>query len=230
MNSKRLTERTVVNQSAFTLIEVLVVIAIIALLAGLVSGLGAHSASKRKIARARAELQQLEAVIENYKSRLGFYPPDNGLMSPTDTNLSFRVSETNQLYYELTGVVFTELGASSTYETFSGSMLHTNAYKIFGRGFVNSGTTRKGVKNFFTSLKGGQHNLATGPEGLQFEMLSLPIDGPLMITNTTQTPTRRFNPWRYNSSYPLNNPTSYDLWTEITIEGKTVVIGNWNSY
>ena len=36
------------------------------------------------------------------------------------------------------------------------------------------------------------------------------------------------NPWRYNSSAPTNNTTSYDLWTDILINGKAVRICNWN--
>jgi hypothetical protein len=36
-----------------------------------------------------------------------------------------------------------------------------------------------------------------------------------------------FNPWHYNSTSPTNNPESYDLWAEVVVAGKPVIIGNW---
>ena len=62
---------------AFTLIELLVVIAIIALLAALVAYLLPGVARKKKVARVTVELDGLVAVINQYKSKTGFYPPDN---------------------------------------------------------------------------------------------------------------------------------------------------------
>jgi hypothetical protein len=37
------------------------------------------------------------------------------------------------------------------------------------------------------------------------------------------------NPWCYNSSSPTNNPTTYDLWIDILVDGKIVRICNWRS-
>ena len=38
----------------------------------------------------------------------------------------------------------------------------------------------------------------------------------------------QINPWRYDaSSTNRHNPDSYDLWAEISIGGKTKIIGNW---
>ncbi len=62
---------------AFTLIELLVVIAIIALLAALVAYLLPGVASKKVRARVIAEMRGLETVINQYKAKTGFYPPDN---------------------------------------------------------------------------------------------------------------------------------------------------------
>ena len=79
---------------AFTLVELLVVIAIIGLLAALiVSGAGIASIKARTY-RVQAERDALITAIEQYKAKLGYYPPDN-------TNSPFL----NPLYYELTGVV-----------------------------------------------------------------------------------------------------------------------------
>src|ERR1035441_8954511 len=68
--------------AAFTLIELLVVIGVIVLLAAL--SFPAMQAVQRAqaVARARAELSQLETAIETYKTKLGFYPPDNPYPPP----------------------------------------------------------------------------------------------------------------------------------------------------
>jgi hypothetical protein len=36
-----------------------------------------------------------------------------------------------------------------------------------------------------------------------------------------------YNPWRYNSTNPTNNPGRYDLWLDIIIDGKTNRFCNW---
>jgi hypothetical protein len=35
------------------------------------------------------------------------------------------------------------------------------------------------------------------------------------------------NTWRYNSSNPTHNPTSYDLWAEVVIGSDVFIFGNW---
>lgn len=85
---------------AFTLIELLTVISIIAVVAGLVVGLAPVASGKMKEARVRSELAALVTTIESYKSRFGVYPPDNfnAVTGQTDP-------ARNPLYYELTGVL-----------------------------------------------------------------------------------------------------------------------------
>lgn len=61
-------------RAAFTLLELLSVITIIALLAGIVLGFGRRAAESGRIARARAELAVLGAALENYKRTFGDYP------------------------------------------------------------------------------------------------------------------------------------------------------------
>jgi general secretion pathway protein G len=61
-------------RAAFTLLELLSVIAIIALLAGIVIGAGRRATESGKSARARAELAVLGAALENYKRTYGDYP------------------------------------------------------------------------------------------------------------------------------------------------------------
>jgi hypothetical protein len=40
-------------------------------------------------------------------------------------------------------------------------------------------------------------------------------------------PNGDYNPWRYVSSNALHNPEGFDLWAEVVVGGKTIVIGNW---
>lgn len=59
---------------AFTLIELLTVIAIIAVLAGIVIGVGKRASESGKIARTKAELAALSTALESYKRQYGDYP------------------------------------------------------------------------------------------------------------------------------------------------------------
>jgi len=62
---------------AFTLIELLLVIAVIGVLAALMFP-AVHAVNRiTLISRARAELAELEVFIDSYKAKVGLYPPDN---------------------------------------------------------------------------------------------------------------------------------------------------------
>ncbi len=62
---------------AFTLLELLAVIAIIAVLTGIVIGVGRRASEAGKTARAKAELAALSAALEGYKLQYGDYPRTN---------------------------------------------------------------------------------------------------------------------------------------------------------
>lgn len=72
LNSQPLTRERAVR--AFTLLELLAVITIIAILAGMVIGGGRRASEAGKIARAKAELAALGAALESYKRNYGDYP------------------------------------------------------------------------------------------------------------------------------------------------------------
>lgn len=59
---------------AFTLIEILIAIAIIAILAGIVLSGASYAQQRGMRARAEAEIKALESAIENYKIDFGTYP------------------------------------------------------------------------------------------------------------------------------------------------------------
>jgi len=61
-------------RAAFTLLELLSVIALIALLAGIVIGSGRRAVETGRIARAKAELAVLGAALENYRRTYRDFP------------------------------------------------------------------------------------------------------------------------------------------------------------
>lgn len=67
-------ERTGRPRRAFTLIELLAVLAIVAILTGLVLGSGRRASDAAKIARAKGELAALAAGLESYQRQQGDYP------------------------------------------------------------------------------------------------------------------------------------------------------------
>lgn len=73
------------GRAAFTLLELLAVIAIIAVLTGIVIGVGRRSAETGRSARAKAELAALSAALEAYKRQHGDYPQTGAVPNLADT-------------------------------------------------------------------------------------------------------------------------------------------------
>ena len=194
---------------AFTLIEMLVVISIVALLAALVVGINPAATQKKIRNTVETELNQLVTVIESYKVTKGHYPPDN----PNNPALP-------PLFYELTGTISTKDGSGNVFKTINGqeTIASADIRNFFGiDAFINSAPSLEDVKNFHQNLKPGQYKeINITPD---VEVLVVPSRGP--------EPYATINPWRYNSSNPTNNPDSFDLWAEVIINKKTVIIGNW---
>src|SRR5436190_23175862 len=80
------------HRRAFTLIEMLVVIAVIAILAGIIIGVLPAARNKAIRSSVNAEMRAIETAINSYKQKHNFFPPDN----PKD-------HARPPLYYELTG-------------------------------------------------------------------------------------------------------------------------------
>ena len=73
------------NRRAFTLVELLIVMAIIIVLAGLVIATSGYVQEKSKRSRTEAEIAAMSAALESYKADNGIYPtnPDTAALYPT---------------------------------------------------------------------------------------------------------------------------------------------------
>ena len=201
------------SSRAFTLVEMLVVIAIIGVLASLVlTGVGV-AAKRRDISRVEAELRKLELLISTYKDKWGSYPPDN-----------VGGAVTNALYYELSGTSL----AGGNYRTLDGAatISSANAQAYLGvPGFLNSTLGAAQAKNYLPELKPDHSALiSTAPAVRVLTAPGKPAPGNTIVVNG-----RPVNPWRYVSSNPVHNPGRFDLWAEIEIGGQTNIIGNWKN-
>jgi prepilin-type N-terminal cleavage/methylation domain-containing protein len=220
--------------TAFTLIELLVVISVIAVLSAMLFSVLRGVNQRKLVSRARGELAQVQACIDAYKTKLGYYPPDN--RNPQNSQLSPGL---NQLYYELAGTLFT----NSTYiskDRTAPALTSPMVSAFFGAGvtgFINldhdSGDEGRGALQFLGTLKAGQMiDITVTNPGTRItvtaRLLVCTVPGPDPNSPPLNAGST-FNPWRYNSSFPTNNPTSYDLWADISLGTKVVRICNWST-
>jgi len=214
---------------AFTLIELLIVISIIAILAAFTLPVLKGVKRQQYIRNAQAEMAQIETAIERYKAAYGFYPPD-------DPN-SPSYPKYNQLYYELTGTINTNKTTPVYQSLANGVTLETSPVDEVAKafnvgGFMNctkpgGGEDAPVARDFLTGLKPAQYGVVSNYDNtVEATILLVSVGGP----DITYKPfgVSGVNSWRYNSSNPTNNPGAYDLWVQLSIAGKTNLICNWN--
>jgi type II secretory pathway pseudopilin PulG len=212
------------RSTAFSLIELLVVIGVIVVLAGMTFPVVNAVKRAQAIHRAKAELAKVELAIQAYKEKLGFYPPDN---PPNWTQ--------NQLYYELLGTTATMAGSAvNSYKTIDGSaqipVAQFNVAFPGGKvvGFLNSakvgsGDEAAGAVAFLKNLKPAQFlvlSRAGNPTVLGVSMSGATVEQGLNSGEIT--------PYGYCSSSPRYNTKSFDLWVDIITAGKITRICNWS--
>jgi prepilin-type N-terminal cleavage/methylation domain-containing protein len=215
---------TAVVFSAFTLIELLAVIAIIGILAGfLIVVLGGMSRYKY-ISAAKSEMAALQSALDSYKNDLGFYPPSN----PDNNPLNYRA---NPLLFELSGVFSTNLSGAPGFQTRDGNYSVTAAQlnALCGlSGLVNcsrgAGDSAVPAKSYLTGLKANQVAY-TNILGVSVPILVTAVGGPDQNNNPLGIPGA--NPWRYNATNPTNNP-GYELYVQLKINGKKYLVCNWS--
>jgi len=231
--------RVTCHAMAFTLIELLTVISIIAVLAAFTVPVLKGIKRQQYLRSAQAEMEQIETAIERYKAVYGFYPPDN----PCNPRV-------NQLYFELLGTTVITNGTLLTYQSLDDpTILITQDASVFGtvfllnasqnncvNGFMNctkpgAGEETRPAQNFLPGLKPDQVTVFTNNfpgNQLPIKLLVVSVGGPDFAYSPLGTGAQGINPWRYNSSNPTNNPGSYDLWVQLAISGKTNLICNWS--
>ena len=212
---------------AFTLIEILVVISIIAILSALILATAGHAMGVARRSRVQTELATLVTAIQSYKSAKGFYPQDN----PNNYSIS-------PLFYELTGTAITVYNSSpprpasyyseTTGDTFNAMKATSDFFTVYGAGvtgFVNASSDPSQVRNFFgaTGKSARVGHLITN--GVPYTIFGVVVSGPVQFATTNGS---TISPWFYNSSNPTNNPGSYDLWMDVYYSGKTNRISNWS--
>jgi len=212
------------------LIEMLTVIAVIGLLAALVAGLSSLSGAKSRQNRIKAELNLLVMSIENFKGDFGHYPPDHVLpqQNPNDPLVD---TVTNQLFYELSGVIVDNVN-KQFYTAGRTETINTTTVRAFFNtdGFVNARTDAKATPRAYFQPKSSQYAEISGPPPANtpvVEVLVAPVKWPL---NRADQPTGRkgVNPWRYVSTRPTNNVSSFDLWAEWVERKEVKILSNWN--
>jgi prepilin-type N-terminal cleavage/methylation domain-containing protein len=219
--------------AAFTLIEMLVVIAIIGIVAAMVLTGGQYASKVKKETAVKATREKLQTIIDNYQAKLNFYPPDNGdlaALSPIAPQSVYeQLTATNALIYELTGVTNTNSTYAITFFSTPASPTISLASgdfpKYFNRtGVANADSTEP--QNFFNPPPAPKdYTNYPGSDMTKNDAVGLLV--PALLVQG------QFNFWHYDASSPRrHNQNSYDLWAEFLIgtqNGKPVIEtnGNW---
>jgi type II secretory pathway pseudopilin PulG len=101
--------------SAFTLIELIVVIAVIIILTGLVLSTVGYVQKKGARARAETEIAAMSAACESYKADNGIYPRDNTTNQYTDTlDARQNFDAAQSVYQHASFYLYTQLSGDSS--------------------------------------------------------------------------------------------------------------------
>ena len=148
------------SRRAFSLIELLVVVAVIAILAGLVLQTAGYVQKRGATARAEAEIKALEAALESYKADMGDYPRGNNTAPNTNNSILRQalqpdgVNELNHL-----GKVYFEFPKGMAPPGIAADTVDAPVVDPFGQGYGYSypGSPERNGEAFFDlwSLGGG---------------------------------------------------------------------------
>jgi type II secretory pathway pseudopilin PulG len=227
----------------------LTVMAIIAVLAAMIFPVTKGVNRARVKARIKADLTQVETAIELYHTKRGHYPPDNHLPNG-HPNLYV-----NQLFYELAGTTNWSAGADIWYQTLDGrsrvdtaaikaGLSNTTATAVSGLVNTTGPTSADEGSTVVNCLKGAfrADQIGQTPSGFMVLVGSVPL--PSHLNSSSPPPPAGTPPypgsfqlanntnawycgWRYNSSSPTNNPSAYDLWIDVIIDGQINRFSNW---
>jgi len=89
------------KQDGYTIIELLGVMVIIAVLAGIVIGVFGSAAKKGDISKAKADIEHIRIALDEFRAEFGYYPLSGGYEGPFNSLVSNELSAAQQ------AVVFT---------------------------------------------------------------------------------------------------------------------------
>ena len=97
------------SPAGFTLVELLTVLIIIAILAGLIVGAGKYALTKASASRAQGEIAAMEMALEHYKTDNGYYPASTTTRNSGSPGAwtTIEVYNSTNLYSALSGKYFT---------------------------------------------------------------------------------------------------------------------------
>ncbi len=99
--------------ASFTLIEMLTVIAIIAILAALTLAAGSAVMNKASRSRASSEVQAMSTALEGYKTDNGIYPSTSTLTFPTNAYAANDPTTVGGLYQQSSEILFLNLSGQT---------------------------------------------------------------------------------------------------------------------
>lgn len=214
-------------QTGFTLVELLTVIAVVGVLAGLIVAVLANTTGSKERTMTRSQMAEIQLALDAYKGTFGSFPS-------TDNS---NPSNFNPLFYELTGVTYVPDPTNPSDPTLNkyrsnfdpaNELSVAQVGNVFGSakaGFGNS----TGVKSFLT-LKPNQvveQNIVGSDPTHSADCYLLRVPA----RRTDPSSPIQYNFWHYKSQDPNgHNPKGYDLWAELRGKkvGETTTIGNWN--
>lgn len=125
------------RHAAFTLIELLTVIAIILVLAGLLLHVAGGANTKASLARAQTEIQAMSTALESYKADNGSYPRETGTTDLLNAQGSGGTPPDVSTYKTAGQFLYRTL---SGYGTVTGGTALNKAYMTFKPGQLSTGT------------------------------------------------------------------------------------------
>ncbi|MEO7319573.1 MAG: type II secretion system protein [Chthoniobacteraceae bacterium] len=195
-------------KSAFTLIEMLTVMAVIAVLASLIAGIQAFAQKKAALTRAEAEIRTFSTACESYKAEAGGYPRDlKGDKSASD-ELDPRVDgdPTNVKYQNASIVLYKALSGDDNADGKASGQLYSE-FKPSQLQKTSSGEV-KFIKDPFGNAYGYSTAGATIEEQYRDELQKNPA-----AKRPTGTEIKGFNP-------------TFDLWSTGGVISKTGASGS----
>ncbi len=212
------------KRPAFTLIELLTVMTIIAILAGLVLSISGMVNKKGALARAQSEIQAISAACESYKADNGTYPYQPVAISGSIPAVTGAGTSSSNIPSDL---LDPRANGSSVYT--SGTTGYAAAslelYEALTGDLTLTGTGGPGVKNYISDLRqdvlGRSNPSAVVSSSNQVEYLSDPFGNVYGYSTANATSQRNGSACIATvtgATYPGYNPT-FDLWSTGGIQG-----------